>query len=342
MPGFAVQSFESLTVGKRLALGMGALVLLMGTLFAEERETFSHILTRQTAKTFELAQRYLDENPDAPDREAAYEWLFETAKDQGWEAKTLSVASDYLKQTGENLPSKNLAAEVRMVGLAKSGQWEDALIDFERQLAGTRLRNPEEIITLAKTLAFEAQAQRKPDTAKDIYQNLSRHFFLNAEVKQLCETKLAKLDLIGKRAPEIGVKDLEGQDIPRDKFKEKWILLDFWATNCPPCVKDLPELKRLYEAHHESGLEVIGISLDEDAEVVREFQKSRNIPWGLALSQTDSGQTREKYHVPTIPSMCLINPKGEVELIDPTLRELDQFLKSHLGDPESTEGEKGR
>jgi peroxiredoxin len=342
MPGYSVQSFDGLMVGKRLALVPMALVLLVGSLLAQERETFSHILTQQTAKTFELTQRYLNENPDAPDREAAYEWLLETARDQGWEAKILSIATDYLKPTGEEVPNKNLAQQVRMVGLAKSGQWDDALIDFERQLAGTRLRMPTEIVALAKTLVFEAQAAGKPDTAKDIYRNLSRQFFLNPEVKQLCETKLAKLDLIGNPAPDLGVKDLAGQDIKLDQFKERWILLDFWATNCPPCIKDLPELKRLYETHHASGLEVIGISLDEDVEVVREFQKSRKIPWGLALSQTDNDQTREKYHVPTIPSMVLINPQGEVDLIDPTLRDLDRYLQSHLDALKKPEGENGR
>lgn len=331
MTGLRVQTFEILTVRKALAFWASALILGMGSsLAAEEPESLSHILTRQTEKTFDLVQHYLQEHPDAPDRETAYEWLFETAREEGWESKALPLADKYLEQVGRPLPAGNLATQVRTVGLAKSGQWEGALIDFERQLAGVRLKMPTEIVALAKTLAYEAQAAGKPDIAKDIYRSLSRSLLLNPEVKQLCETKLAKLDLIGKPAPKLTVKDLSGQDINLERLKGQWVLLDFWATDCAPCLKDLPELKRLFEAYQTQGMAIIGISLDEDANVVREFRNARKLTWALALSNTDGHRTREKYHVPTIPAMCLINPKGEVELIDPSLRELDLFLKTRL------------
>ncbi len=330
MSAFRLQCFAILGVRKHFGQGLLALCLFAGTLSAQEADTFSQILTRQTAKTFELIERYVEEHPEAADRENAYTWLFQTAREQGFEAKALPLANRYLQRKGEDLPAKSLAGEVRTLGLAKSGQWEDALVDFERQLAGVRLRMPTEIVALAKSLAFEAQAAGKPETAKEIYQNLSRSFFLNPEVKQLCETKLAKLNLVGKPAPELGLEDLAGQETKLEGLKGRWVLLDFWATNCPPCLKDLPELKRLYETHHAQGLEILGISLDEDAEVVREFQKSRKLSWRIALSNSDNDKTRENYHVPTIPAMALINPQGQVELIDPTLAELDRFLKSRL------------
>ena len=209
--------------------------------------SFSEILEEQTRRTFDLIESYVEKHPQAADAEQAYAWLFQTAREQGWESEAVSLADLYLKQRGKELPFKELAAQVRIVGWAKAGKWDEAMLDFERQLANVRFRTPNDTVDLAQTLADQAQIAGKPETAREIYQNLSRTLFLNASVRKLCETKLAKLELIGQPAPQVSVTDLHGKPVALKDYQGKWVLVDFWATNCPPCLKEFPRLKQFYE-----------------------------------------------------------------------------------------------
>lgn len=292
--------------------------------------TFASILEGQTAKTFDLIKSYIQDNPQAPDAESAYEWLFTTAGEHGWEAQSVALAEAYLnRQTGE-LPHKTLAASIRTIGWAKSGKWDEAMLGFEKQLSEVRLRTPTPTVELAQSLATQAQIAGKPEFAQEIFQNLSRSLFLNPTVRMLCDKKLEKLKLVGQPAPEIGVRDLAGDLVALSDYRGKWLLLDFWATNCPPCLKAFPKLKSLHKSYAAKGFTIVGLSLDDDADTVDSFQNTHSLPWKLALSQTDQGQTRDRYHVPTIPSLYLINPEGRVQVIDPTPQEIEQVLKSAL------------
>ncbi len=336
MKALRLQCFQTPSRGRSLGIGLLVVIVFSIQSVAPIRGedvkpapagNFSEILDRQTRKTFDAIQNYIKDHPEADDAEQAYKWLFQTASEQAWESEAVSLADLYLKQAGKELPLKDSAARVRMVGRAKAGQWDEAMLDFERQLANVRFRMPDQTVDLAKTLAVQAQIAGKPETAREIYQNLSRTLFLNANVRLLCETKLAKLDLIGQSAPKSSVTDLNGKAVDWKDYREKWVLVDFWATNCPPCLKEFPRLKQFYEKRHPQGLEIVGISLDEKQDTVEEFQKTWNLPWSLALSSGDNDATRDRFRVPTIPAMYLINPQGQVELIDPNVRELEQFFK---------------
>ena len=77
-------------------------------------------------------------------------------------------------------------------------------------------------------------------------------------------TELVK---VGTAAPDFKMKTPEGKTIQLSKFgKGKTVVLDFWASWCPDCRKDAPEVVRLYEAYRQYGIEFIGISMDTDVE----------------------------------------------------------------------------
>jgi len=94
------------------------------------------------------------------------------------------------------------------------------------------------------------------------------------------------------------------------------VLVDFWATNCPPCLKELPRLKQLYRDYQSSDFEVLGVSLDKRVETVEEFQKKWQLPWRLMISETDVGATRARYRVETIPAVFLIDQTGKIVAFD--------------------------
>ena len=70
---------------------------------------------------------------------------------------------------------------------------------------------------------------------------------------------------IGAKAPDFSLKDYENKNIKLSDFKGKYVLLDFWANWCIPCLEDFPALKEYYQKYN-PGLEIIGISRDEDPE----------------------------------------------------------------------------
>ena len=83
---------------------------------------------------------------------------------------------------------------------------------------------------------------------------------------------------IGNQAPDFEAVDLNGKTIKLSDFKDKVILLDFWATWCGPCVKEIPNMKALKDKYADQ-LAIISISLDKKEEKLRSFIKAKNLDW---------------------------------------------------------------
>ncbi len=112
--------------------------------------------------------------------------------------------------------------------------------------------------------------------------------------------------LVGRPAPAFTLTDLEGKLVSLSDFKKKAILLDFWATWCPPCVKEIPHFITLYEQYKDQGFEVVGISVDrEGVEVVKSFAEQHRINYPILMSNQ---RVIQRYGgVPSIPTTFLIN-----------------------------------
>ena len=94
------------------------------------------------------------------------------------------------------------------------------------------------------------------------------------------------------------------------------VLVDFWATNCPPCLAEFPNLKQLYREYHDQGFDIVGISLDETAEIVDAFRTRNQLPWRMAMNAAPEGPVGPRFKVVTIPSLYLVDRKGNVAQLD--------------------------
>lgn len=103
---------------------------------------------------------------------------------------------------------------------------------------------------------------------------------------------------------------VDGSEIDLSKLRGKVVLLDFWATRCPPCVEELPNVLATYKKFHDKGFEIIGISSDENEEILLRFVKARGITWPQYLD--DYTQISQHWKINGLPSMWLINKKGLV------------------------------
>jgi len=208
----------------------------------------------------------------------------------------------------------------------------EALVLFDEHLKSARLRTPNDTIDFALALSVQAQLAGDYAAARDVFDRLATKLLLNPLVRELCDNRLAKLELVDRAAPELTVEDLSGKKIDLSALSGKVVLIDFWATDCLPCLVEFPAMKQLYAEFHERGLEIVGISLDENAAVVNAFQEQAQLPWPLALSQTDHDATRRRYEAAKIPSTYLIDQKGRLICFDARGRDLRRAVQKLLGD----------
>ena len=97
------------------------------------------------------------------------------------------------------------------------------------------------------------------------------------------------------------------------------VLVDFWASWCGPCKEELPKLKKFYQQYHGQGLEVVGVSCDNEAEDLGRFlAQNRDMPWPQLFDPTQPGwhALAAKYNVNSIPTMFLIDRKGVVRSVE--------------------------
>jgi thiol-disulfide isomerase/thioredoxin len=122
------------------------------------------------------------------------------------------------------------------------------------------------------------------------------------------------------QAPSISVTTLQGQSVPLDSLQGRPVLVTFWATTCPGCVKEMPHLIDLYRELGPKGLEIVAIAMAYDPpEQVRELARLKQLPYTVAI---DDGSAAVAFgEVKLTPTSFLIDPQGRI--VQQKLGEMD-------------------
>lgn len=146
---------------------------------------------------------------------------------------------------------------------------------------------------------------------------------------QVVDKDLNPKSLIGTSVANFGLKDKDGKaynvkDIVAGK---KYILVDFWASWCGPCRKEIPNLKTAYAEYGAKGFEILSISIDKDEKAWQKALTQENMQWHNLL---DDDKVSKSFNVKTIPATYLVDSKGVI--ISDNLRgaELEAKLKELL------------
>ncbi len=135
-----------------------------------------------------------------------------------------------------------------------------------------------------------------------------KYLMLSTLVMALLFGCTAKSDISD--ASDFKLQDLNGKVIRLSDFKGKPVLLDFWATWCPPCRASIPGIEKLYKEYSGKGLVVLSISLDEgDWDSVKSFSIEKGITYPV-LKGTE--EVSSQFQVRTIPMLVIINKEGKI------------------------------
>jgi thiol-disulfide isomerase/thioredoxin len=140
------------------------------------------------------------------------------------------------------------------------------------------------------------------------------------------EARAAKGD-IGSAAPEWSLPGLDGKKVKLSDFKGKVVILDFWATWCPPCREEIPSFIQIQKDYADKGVVVVGIALDEEGEsAVKPFAKKQGINYPIVMDKTS--KTGDLYGgVEGIPTTFIIGADGKIVAKHVGLTSKEEFIK---------------
>ena len=116
---------------------------------------------------------------------------------------------------------------------------------------------------------------------------------------------------VGSKAPDFALADLSGKTVRLADFEGKVVILDFWATWCPPCRAEVPDFVRLQAKYRDKGLAVVGLSLDaEGAKVVRPFAEEYNVNYVMLLANDETA--RRFGGIVGIPTTFVLDRTGRI------------------------------
>jgi peroxiredoxin len=119
--------------------------------------------------------------------------------------------------------------------------------------------------------------------------------------------------VVGQPFPSLSGTTVDGKAISLAACKGKVVLVDFWATWCGPCVRELPNVKAAYEKYHAKGFDVVAVSLDENKAKLTEFIAAKKIPWPQIFDGKGwENAVAKQFKVQSIPAAFLIDREGRL------------------------------
>jgi peroxiredoxin len=122
-------------------------------------------------------------------------------------------------------------------------------------------------------------------------------------------------------APALTMTTLAGQTIDLAQYRGKTVVVNFWATSCPGCVKEMPQLVDVYQRYHSKGLEVVAVAMSYDpADNVRQFAAEQHLPFPVVMD-TQGEIARAFGEVKLTPTSFVIDADGHIA--EQTIGDLD-------------------
>ena len=117
--------------------------------------------------------------------------------------------------------------------------------------------------------------------------------------------------LVGKPAPDFTLLDMQGQQVSLEQFRGKVVILNFWATWCPPCREEMPSMERLYRDLKDQGLVMLAVNVEENGQQAVSQFLQRN-PYSFSILLDTEAKVQNQYGVFRFPESFIIDRNGVV------------------------------
>ena len=144
----------------------------------------------------------------------------------------------------------------------------------------------------------------------------------------------------GVSAPAIEAQLIDGSDFKLEDLQGKYVLIDFWGSWCGPCIREIPELKKLYNDYHgktykdADDFEVLSIALEKSDKYTRRIIKDQSLSWPYHIIDVSRivmlSSIAQDYDVKDLPTKFLLNPKGQIIGTNLSYYEMSKMLDARL------------
>lgn len=214
------------------------------------------------------------------------------------------------------LDAKGSLLMVHWIEASKDADAQQKLLDEAQKLARD---NPDNAVLTATFFGMGQIGASSPDVAgkiKDIAVSMNTPMAKQMKEEVDHEKQLASME---NKPLTIEAVKLDGTKFSTADWKGKVIFVDFWATWCAPCRAELPRVKKAYADFHDKGLEVLGVSCDNEASQLQQFlDQNKDMPWPQLFDAKNPGwhPLAKSYGIDAIPTMFLIDKKGILRSVD--------------------------
>lgn len=305
-----------------------------------------------------LAEKFYEDNQSDPRRWQAVAILLRASRNFSGEDAVAQRAAWQQKRglllqallAASDVPEQLLASMLEMEVYANSGRrgFSEGPADLAKATEAVELmakRVPaSDRRRFAERAYFTALNAKDPAAAEALLRKRAAERDINPELARQAAGMLLAID--GQRTPlELKFTALDGSTVDLANYRGKVVLIDFWATWCVPCMEEMPNVKRVYQAYRDKGFEIIGISLDraprnpskpipmeKTADQLKEFLVRENMPWVQHYDgkHWDNEYSR-RFALGSIPATFLIGKDGRIFSTENHGEHLEKNVRHLLG-----------
>ena len=194
-------------------------------------------------------------------------------------------------------------------------------------------------------VGFYLELQPRKSPARDVYATMVDLMEKDEreEMQALrinLQASVRRLEMLGNKL-DLAAKTIDDKPLTTDDFAGKFVLIDFFATWCGPCIAEVPRLRKHYDKYREKGLEVIGISLDDDRDALDKYLADAKLPWPVIHDSAPelADKLQMKYGIASLPTVLFLNKEGIVVSLEARGAELDRLMERLFEMPTPAEPE---
>ena len=282
---------------------------------------------------------------------ATYELLFRLAIAGDLFRDAEPAAKAVLSRSSPSVVTTGLAHLVKIIAEADRGAFEQS-VESLRQAVAER-ENPaqrgarraelptDEVVEICDAYYQRLVQEAQFGNARKALQVLLGHT-QRPVVKEFLSSRLKRLDLVGKPAPAIQGRDIDGQPFDLAAAKGKVVLVVFWASWCPPCVEEIESFQQVADSYRARGFQIVGINLDalQDGSpkletvrpIIRRFLLDHNVDWPTLINGQGDKDYAKAFGVTELPANVLIARDGMIAHIDLVLKNLEPVIARAVGE----------